>query len=210
MKFPQVTASLSIRIIVLFIALVAIILGPLALLSAWNTEQAIRNEYINQGHLTAFFLDNAIQSYGDLFDRPRLQRILDSLIQQEQVSFHRITIFAEEDGEWVAIASTDPEHIGQPAGPNDLEPLETGEPYIGDHRLADANTQEIVAPIHVGHEIRATAAIYLDLTNQEQLLTTQRQRQLSIRVAIAGTSILVLLLYAALFVREGLLRLAGS
>ncbi|MBN1483433.1 MAG: GAF domain-containing protein [Chloroflexia bacterium] len=187
--------SLSLEIIILSTLLVAIIVSAITWASNHTITQALEKAFDNQGRLTAFFLDSAIQSYSDLFDRHRLQQILDSLTEQDD-DIHHISIFAEQEGQWITVASSDPERIGDVATGHELEPLETDEARFEKHTFEGIPTREIIAPIHVAGAVRATAAIFINLNKQQDYMQAQHLQNWAI--ASGGTLLLVLSLFFAL------------
>ncbi len=197
MARPRVRVNLSVRIILLSIAIVSLIVGALSLLSARTAIEAIQDEAIRQGRLVAYFLDASIRSRSDLENRTRLQLLLDDLAVSGEIPLHHVSLYAPKDGgDWVTIASTDRGRIGEPAGGHILEPVESGQMHIGEHTFPDAPALEVVAPIHIASQVSAVAAVYLDLSPQQELLDAQRTQ--TIAVAFLGGGGLILLLYLAL------------
>jgi PAS domain S-box-containing protein len=197
----RIVLSLSLRIILLSIALVALIAGALSYLSSRNVADAVHQEYADKGRLAALMMDVTIQSYyGTLADPKPLQRIIDAMMAQEASPFYRISLYGQrvtqEGTSWQVIASSDSSLLGQPAGQSELVPLGTDRVQTQERTLDGTPVLEVLAPVHAGGAPYAVLGIYVDLRQQNELLAAQRWQTAA--VTAGGVSLLVLLLYGAL------------
>jgi len=195
MAHRRPTLSLSLRIILLSTALVALIVGALSLVSSRVMANSIHQQYAEKGRLAALFMDATIQSYGRLDNRLYLQEAIAHLQAQREVPFRRISIYTQEGGSWRTFASSEPSLLDQPA-PDYSAILQADQAQTAEQRLDESPVLVILAPIHVSGRPQAVLGLYLDLTSQQQLLVAQRRN--TIAVASAGVGLLVLLLYTAL------------
>lgn len=109
---------------------------------------------------------------------------------------HKISIYADRNGEIVRIASTDVSQLGVVADPEDIVPLETGEATHAETVKNGRKVIEAVAPITVDGDIVATIGIYMYLDARDELIRTQNIK--FIIIGVTWIAVLILILYLVL------------
>ena len=194
---PRIRLNLSLRIILLSIALVALIVGALSFLSARTIADTVRRQYADKGRMAALFLDGVIaSSYGTLSDPAQLQEIVDTLMEEEGRPFYRISLYYPRGDAWSVLVSSERRLLGQPVEPGLLLPMTTNRTHDFESTLDGTPVLVVLAPVHATGAPVAVLEVDVDLKARDQLLAAQTLQ--GVAVAAGGVSLLVLLLYGAL------------
>ncbi|MEW5706767.1 MAG: HD domain-containing phosphohydrolase [Actinomycetota bacterium] len=195
-KTQKRISYLTVKISLTFILVLSVVFGLYAFFSIRESVSTIDAKYKTSALSTIETVNAYIDGNANMEDIDGIQQMCDSLVKFNKEITKASLYVKQEDGKVIRIASSDHKQIGTEASREDINPINMRKVTWSEiYRGKNGHMVEILAPIYIKGEPKASFGVYMDLKQKD--IAVRHYVIRAIIYAFAALLAMILILYTA-------------